>query len=118
MTNNATEPSRTADDKYDEEYWEDMMEMEVNQSQSKQQEPTTTVDSPQEPTTTADSPDVSRDDTGPEMAPEMFEEKNNQNEIENTNNNTTVEEYLAARREENNLYNFERYVRMQTKRNH
>ena len=104
-------------DEYNNDFWEDMMEFE---GQRQQEEAATSATLNAKPTTTATATSpVSTLDLGgaPDMALEENEEQQdpdigNENEISLTNinssNHDTVEEYLAARRQENNLYNFER----------
>ena len=105
---NATKPLASNDDEYDEAYWEDMMEIEGQRQQQQQQGFDTTANS------TVANHDTADQTATPDL---MGEEKRNENETENgnessmdktNNSNNTVEEYLAARRQDNNLYNFER----------
>ena len=63
--------------------------------------PTAVNDSALDPTNQTQDPAL-----GDDEAPQEFEGESDLNTI--TQNTNTVEEYLAARRQDNNLYNFER----------
>ena len=115
-TTNASAP-QTGNDEFgdDEDYWEAMMEFEgqrqqQQQQQQQQKEMTTATTTIASPTAVNDS---SFDQTNDAPNPALGDEAMQETEIEsalntNTQNTNTVEEYLAARRQDNNLYNFER----------
>ena len=107
----STKPSATQNtgDEYNDDYLEDMMEFEGQRQQQQHQESSTATETENQARINTDALDPT-DDTPDTALQEQENESGNENENNlNTNNNTnTVEEYLAARRQDTNLYNFER----------
>ena len=121
-TEGAGKASRQHDNLYDENYWEDMMEMEMEiqgQREKEQEESGPVSNSTTAGINTHDS--IKATESPPPTAIDTLSgenEKENANWNENLNddsNNNTVEEYLAARRQDNDLFNFERYVLVRVK---
>lgn len=95
---NGTKKASPHQSDHDEDYWEEM-EIEGQRHHQQQQESETTANTTVAIRETA--PTITTTSTS-------FEENNRGKKNENDNSNA-VDEYLASRRQDDNLYNFERY---------
>ena len=100
-------------DDYDEDFLEEMMEIEGQQEKQTStpvsRSTTTTMANETAATTTTDTP---MNDNNKNAIANEVPTKNSINDVQMDGNssNGTVEEYLAARQRDHNIYNFERYV--------